>query len=71
VNLAKLGFVRGVGVAPKSAPRSNLTTDPYYTDGLRCVLLFDGQPTSLAAIDFFPWESVSAKGELIGERGNR
>ena len=34
-NLAKIGFVKGVGAARKSAPRGNLTTDPYYTDGFR------------------------------------
>ena len=55
-NLAKIGYVKGVGAAPKSAPRDNLTTDPYYTDGLRVVLVFDRQPTSLAEIEFFPWE---------------
>ena len=55
-NLAKIGYVKGVGAAPKSAPRGNLTTDPYYTDGLRVVLVFDRQPTSLDAVEFFPWE---------------
>ncbi len=57
-NLARIGYVKGVGAAPKSAPRGNLTTDPYYTDGLRVVLVFDHQPTSLAAVEFFPWEVV-------------
>jgi len=57
-NLAKFGFVKGVGVAPKNAPRSNVTTDPYYTDGLRCVMVFDRKPTSLAAVEFLPWERV-------------
>jgi hypothetical protein len=56
-NLAKIGYVKGVGLAPKSAPRRNLTTDPYYTDGLRTVLVFDRHPTSLAAVEFFPWEA--------------
>ena len=54
-NVAKFGFIEGVGSAPKSAPRENLTTDPYYTDGYRLVLVFDRKPTSLADIDFFPW----------------
>ena len=53
-NLAKIGVAKGVGVAPKVAPRENLTTDPYYTDGRRIVLVFDRKPTSLAAITFFP-----------------
>ena len=57
-NLAKIGYVTGVGAAPRSAPRGNLTTDPYYTDGLRGVLVFDRHPTSLAAIEFLPWEAT-------------
>ena len=56
-NLSAIGFVGGVGAAPKSAPRSNLTTDPYYTDGRRTVLVFDEQPTSLTEIQILPWET--------------
>jgi hypothetical protein len=55
-NLATIGLVKGVGAAPKSAPRGNLTRDPYYTDGVRAVLIFDARPTSLAEIDFLAWE---------------
>ena len=55
--LTKIGFVKGVGVAPKKAPRGNLTTDPYYTDGLRCVLVYDRLPVSLADIEILPWEA--------------
>ncbi|MBN3761522.1 LssY C-terminal domain-containing protein [Burkholderia sp. Ac-20365] len=54
-SLVKLGLVKGVGVAPQSAPRENLTTDPYYTDGYRQVLVFDHAPRSLADIELFPW----------------
>jgi hypothetical protein len=54
-NLAKIGAVKGVGAAPRNAPRGNLTTDPYYTDGFRGVLVFDRKPTSLAEIEFFSW----------------
>jgi hypothetical protein len=53
-----IGFVGGVGAAPKDAPRENLATDPYYTSGLRTVLLFDKEPTSLDEIEFLPWESL-------------
>jgi hypothetical protein len=56
--LRAIGFVGGVGAAPKDAPRENLTTDPYYTSGLRMVLLFDSKPTSLTQIEFLPWESM-------------
>jgi hypothetical protein len=55
-NLAIIGLVKGVGAAPKSTPRGNLTGDPYYTDGVRAVLIFDARPTSLAEIDFLAWE---------------
>src|SRR4029434_8290574 len=57
-SLGKIGYVKGAEAAPKSAPRGNLTTDPYYTDGLRSVLVYDRQPTSLAAVEFFPWEAA-------------
>ena len=56
-SIAKIGFVKGVGTVPKSTPRGNLTTDPYYTDGLRSVLVFEHRPISLAEVEFFPWES--------------
>ena len=56
-NLAKIGLVKGVGAAPRDAPRGNLTTDPYYTDGLRHVLVFDRKPTSLDEIEFLPWSA--------------
>jgi hypothetical protein len=55
--LRAFGFVKGVGAAPQSAPRENLTTDPYYTNGLRCVQIFDSKPTSLTQIEILPWDS--------------
>jgi hypothetical protein len=58
-NLQKIGFVKGVGAAPQSAPAENLTTDPYFTDGYRQVLVFDRQPTSLSGIEFLPWEAAA------------
>jgi len=64
-NLQLIGLVKGVGAAPKDAPRQNLTTDPYYTNGLRGVLIFDTRPTSLADIEFLPWEGQ--EGGMIKE----
>lgn len=55
-NLAKVGFVAGVGAAPPDAPRENLTADPYYTAGYRVVLVFDRAPTPLSGIRLFPWD---------------
>jgi hypothetical protein len=57
-SLARFGFVKGVGVAPEGEPRQNLTTDPYYTDGRRAVLVFEKRPISLTQIEFLPWERV-------------
>jgi LssY C-terminus len=54
-SLAKLGLVDGVGAAARNAPRENLTTDPYFTDGRRSVLVFDRRPISLAEIEILPW----------------
>ncbi|SAK93714.1 hypothetical protein AWB79_06993 [Caballeronia hypogeia] len=54
-NLVKMGLVAGVGAAQEGAPRKNLTTDPYYTDGNRVVLVFDRTPTLLSNIEVFPW----------------
>jgi hypothetical protein len=42
--------------ASQSVPSRNLTTDPYYTDGYRQVLVFDRHPTSLSDIEILPWE---------------
>jgi hypothetical protein len=55
-SLVKLGLVKGVGAAPRDAPRRNLTKDPYYTDGFRGILIFDVHPTALTDIEFLPWE---------------
>ena len=56
-NLHRFGFVAGVGRAPRDAPRENLTTDPYYTRGVRAVLFFDHVPTPITAIEVLPWEA--------------
>jgi len=58
--LTKVGYARGVGAAPKGSPRENLTTDPYYTNGLRLVLVFDRAPTSLADIEFLGDDILNA-----------
>lgn len=53
--LTKIALVAGVGWASKDAPHRNLTTDPYFTNGLRAVLFFDDHPTALADIEILPW----------------
>jgi len=52
----RYGYVDGVGAAPVSDPRNNLTGDPYYTDGLRAVVFLSNQTISLGDIDRLPWQ---------------
>jgi hypothetical protein len=66
--LTKIALVEGVGPAPKDAPRRNLTTDPYYTDGFRAVLFFDDQATTLSDIETLHWTPRS--GSFVGAAGS-
>ena len=62
--LAKIGWVKGVGAATRSKPRHNLTGDPYFTAGLRAVLMFDRRPYSFAEIQRFDWEESAVSSKL-------
>ena len=53
--LSAFALVEGVGEADRDNPRQNITTDPYFTDGYRAVLIFDKTETPLDEIDFLPW----------------
>lgn len=55
--LERFGFVAGVGIVERDAPRFNLVGDPYFTDGLRAVLFMNGAPHSLDEIDWLDWEA--------------
>jgi len=54
--LAKGGWVKGVGRSTRWNPRKNLTGDPYFTAGYRVVLMFDRRPRSVKEFQFFDWE---------------
>jgi hypothetical protein len=54
--LARHGYINGVGVVNRDAPRMNLVGDPFYTDGLRVVLFFEPRPYTLADIELIKWE---------------
>jgi len=59
--VSKLGWVKGVGKVSRTKPRYNLTGDPYFTSGLRAVLVFERRPVSFNEIQRFDWEqSVSS-----------
>ena len=50
--LKKFGYVRGVGEYSYDAPRGNLTGDPWFTDGLRVVLMISGEQIDISGIEF-------------------
>ena len=54
--VSKLGWVKGVGKASRTKPRYNLTGDPYFTFGLRAVLMFERRPVSFNELQRFDWE---------------
>jgi hypothetical protein len=55
--LARVGWIKGVGMARASKPRENLTGDPYFTDGYRVVLVLEQGPIALDQIKALNWES--------------
>ena len=59
----RYGFIDGVHAATMSAPRANLTGDPYFTDGLRGVLFLSNQTKLLSEVEMLPWESPLAPSE--------
>jgi hypothetical protein len=62
----RYGYVDGVGAAPASAPRTNLTGDPYYTDGLRALIFLSNETTPLGNIERLPWSVPLAPREEAG-----
>ncbi|MEJ2033334.1 MAG: LssY C-terminal domain-containing protein [Deltaproteobacteria bacterium] len=58
--LRAVGYVKGVGYSDRKSPRFNYTKDPYYTDGLRVVLILGDEEYPLDRISFLPWEQPPA-----------
>src|SRR6516162_9654098 len=54
--VSRFGFVRGVGLSKGANPRTNLTGDPYLTDGLRLVVFLSGTQRPLNEIELLEWE---------------
>jgi hypothetical protein len=50
--VALAGYVPGAQAAGRDAPRRNLTGDPYFTDGLRAVVMFAKERTSPALVNW-------------------
>jgi hypothetical protein len=63
--VSKVGWVKGAGKASRAKPRYNLTGDPYFTFGLRAVLVFDRKPVAFNAIQRFDWEVSPTSTKLM------
>jgi len=50
--VARVGYVRGAQAAGRNAPRHNLTGDPYFTDGLRALIMFANTPTNPSFVNW-------------------
>jgi hypothetical protein len=59
--VTKVGYVRGGATATLASPRTNLTGDPYITDGLRAVLVFSRKPVSDSEMRALDWELPSSE----------
>ena len=51
-HVERVGYIPGCCVAERTAPRRNLTGDPYFTDGLRAVAIFSESPTKPAFLNW-------------------
>ena len=54
--LTRFGWVRGVGASPPSDPRHMEDGTPFFTDGLRAVMMFGTTKTPLDQIRLLDWE---------------
>jgi len=65
-SLHAVGYVKGVGHSGYEAPRRNYTDDPYYTDGLRVVLVLGEGRFGLDEVLLLPWEQPASEATPLG-----
>ena len=65
--LEAIGYVKGVGYSDRKSPNFNYTKDPYYTDGLRVVLILGKKRRSLDSIKFLRWEPLTGQKDTLVE----
>ena len=65
-SLRAFGFVKGVGYSDRQTPRYNYTNDPFYTDGLRVVLILGEERLPLGfeigqdcTMEFLQWDETA------------
>jgi hypothetical protein len=69
----RFGFVPGSAKAPPDRPRFNLTGDPYFSDGMRLVVILAPRPVPPEEIRSLLWERSAppiAEGQSEAARGN-
>ncbi len=57
-SLAQVGHVTGAERAPIESPHQNFSGQPYFTDGLRAVLLLSEDPIAMDDATAFDWEQL-------------
>ena len=57
-SVQRFGFVKAMAAAPVDGPRENLTDDPYFTDGLRLVVLLADEPVPPERARNLHWEEA-------------
>jgi hypothetical protein len=63
----KWGYVEGEGEVTRSEPGYNYNRDPYYTDGLRLVLVLSEEPLNYDQLESLDWESARPSQTLLEE----
>lgn len=56
----KFGFVEGSQAASAESPATNLANDPYFSDGLRLVVILSAYPVPYTEVRSMLWEQSSA-----------
>lgn len=57
----RFGFASGVGVSTPADPRTNLSYDPYVTDGLRVVVFLGARRSPINQVEFVEWGTPAAQ----------
>jgi hypothetical protein len=66
--IERYGFVRGMEPVSAATPGANLTGDPYFTDGLRFVVMLSGSSTTPPEkAEFLEWASSGDPVRLMNE----
>ena len=67
-HLERMGYVEGVEVSERAAPRRNLCSDPYVTDGHRAVLILTATKTTAKFLGWHLTKSSSVASQAAAAR---